>query len=369
MEKPKLLADSPVNRGRQLELDVIKGLAILFMLLVHSMQIFSFAEWEPNFANRLIVFLGSPPAAPVFMFALGVGVVYSRKNTPGRLARRGLSILLLGFVFAFFRDYLSMCALYLRTGDAAFLEAGVDYLFGVDILPFAGLAFLFFALAAKLRFESVHYAAASFACAALNLLLAGTTPSSPVLVRLAGLFWGTHESSWFPFLSWIPYPILGYLFGQLLLRCQDKKRLYQICLMVSLPALLACWLLFRHYGINFGWEVHEVASDYFHHNLLGSLFMSAFVLAWTSAFYFLTALMPESIVKALSRLSKNITEIYVIHWLILACTAVFIRPQLPLPLILLIFAILVVLSDWLAGRYLTLKARIFPAKPAGRAAA
>ena len=33
MERASLFADSPVNRGRQIELDVVKGLAILFMLL------------------------------------------------------------------------------------------------------------------------------------------------------------------------------------------------------------------------------------------------------------------------------------------------------------------------------------------------
>jgi uncharacterized membrane protein len=35
MEHTGLFADSPVNRGRQVELDLVKGLAILFMLLVH----------------------------------------------------------------------------------------------------------------------------------------------------------------------------------------------------------------------------------------------------------------------------------------------------------------------------------------------
>ena len=181
MEENRLLADSPVNRGRQLELDIIKGLAILFMLLVHCLECFIELPWEPTWANRLIYFLGCPPAAPVFMFALGVGLVYSRKNSPRDLAVRGLRILLLGYVLAFFRDFLSRYVLYLRTGSAAELAEGVNEFLGVDILPFAGLTFLFFAGAAKLRFQNIHYIAAALIGGAANLLLMGTSFSSPLL--------------------------------------------------------------------------------------------------------------------------------------------------------------------------------------------
>ena len=288
MEHTGLFADSPVNRGRQVELDLVKGLAILFMLLVHCFESFTSLPWEPTWPNRLIFFLGGPPAAPVFMFALGVGLAYTRKNTPGDLARRGLRILLLGFAVAFFRDFLSMYVLYLRTGDPADLAVGIEEALGVDILPFAGLAFLFFAAASKLKFQSVHYAAAALLGAAANLLLAGRVLSSPALNVIAGLIWGTSEYSWFPFLTWIPYPIVGYLFGQLLVRCRDKARLYRLCLEISLPAAFAGWLLFRHYGIPIGWENYDYYSYvYFHHNLLGNLLFITFVVAWISLFFFL----------------------------------------------------------------------------------
>lgn len=88
------------------------------------------------------------------MFGLALGIVSSRKNTPKELALRGLRLLLLAYAFAFVRDFLSMYALYLKTGDAAYLEEGINCFLGVDILPFAGLVFLFLAAAAKLRFRS-----------------------------------------------------------------------------------------------------------------------------------------------------------------------------------------------------------------------
>lgn len=61
MGQTSLCLDGPVNRGRELELDVIKGLAILFMLLVHCFQTFAMESWERTWPNRLIILLGSPP--------------------------------------------------------------------------------------------------------------------------------------------------------------------------------------------------------------------------------------------------------------------------------------------------------------------
>ena len=369
VEENRLLADSPVNRGRQLELDIIKGLAILFMLLVHCLECFIELPWEPTWANRLIYFLGCPPAAPVFMFALGVGLVYSRKNSPRDLAVRGLRILLLGYVLAFFRDFLSMYVLYLRSGSAAELTEGVNEFLGVDILPFAGLTFLFFAGAAKLRFQNIHYIAAALIGGAANLLLMGTSFSSPLLNHFGGLIWGTTEYSWFPFLTWITYPILGYLFGQLLIRCRDKTRLYKICLWVSLPAVLAGGLLYRHYGLYFGWEDYHHTGAYWHHNLLGNLLFASFVVAWTSLAYFAAAKLPEVVVKTLSRWSRNITVMYVIHWMIVSWSIVVLPLPFTLPWILAYFVVLVPVTDAAAVGYLALKGRLFPRAPAGRAAA
>ena len=370
MEHTGLFADSPVNRGRQVELDLVKGLAILFMLLVHCFESFTSLPWEPTWPNRLIFFLGGPPGAPVFMFALGVGLAYTRKNTPGDLARRGLRILLLGFAVAFFRDFLSMYVLYLRTGDPADLAVGIEEALGVDILPFAGLAFLFFAAASKLKFQSVHYAAAALLGAAANLLLAGRVLSSPALNVIAGLIWGTSEYSWFPFLTWIPYPIVGYLFGQLLVRCRDKARLYRLCLEISLPAAFAGWLLFRHYGIPIGWENYDYYSYvYFHHNLLGNLLFITFVVAWISLFFFLAPRLPGFVVATLSRWSRNITEMYVIHWMIVAWSMIFLLPPRSPAWILTYFLILIPVTDWAAGTKKALKGKLFPRAPAGRAAA
>lgn len=45
---------------------------------------------------------------------------------------------------------------------------------------------------------------------------------------LTGLFWGSNKYSFFPFFTWMFYPIAGYLFGSLLIRCANKKKFYAV---------------------------------------------------------------------------------------------------------------------------------------------
>jgi len=76
------LFNEKVNTGRQLELDIAKALSIIFMIFVHAIMVI------PAFNNTLssgylfVVgnILGRPCAAPVFMFCMGVGLVYSRHS-------------------------------------------------------------------------------------------------------------------------------------------------------------------------------------------------------------------------------------------------------------------------------------------------
>ena len=73
-----------INTGRQLELDVAKVFAILFMVTIHvheEMSVVNYYWARSDNAFRFILeFLGGPLAAPVFMFAMGVGMVYTKRR-------------------------------------------------------------------------------------------------------------------------------------------------------------------------------------------------------------------------------------------------------------------------------------------------
>ncbi len=133
--------------------------------------------------------------------------------------------------------------------------------------------------------------------------------------------------------------------------------------------MLGGWLLHRYYGLNFGWENYHVATDYFHHNLLGNLVLSSFVLAWTGVCFFLALRLPELVLRTLSRWSRNITVMYVIHWMIIAWSVVIYPVPLSLPWVLVYFLLLVPITDWAAVQYTALKAKLSTGGRTGQAAA
>ncbi|MFE8730606.1 hypothetical protein, partial [Aeromonas hydrophila] len=64
--------------------------------------------------------------------------------------------------------------------------------------------------------------------ALINILLLPVQTQTLSVSSLAGLFWGSNESSYFPFLTWAFYPIAEYIFGDHLIRCTDKRKFYLI---------------------------------------------------------------------------------------------------------------------------------------------
>ena len=83
-----------VNTGRQNELDIARGLAVLFMIAVHVLRSFSKEIVIYSFGGTIVNALGGPPAAPVFMFIFGAGIVYSKKSDSKILLKRGLLIII-----------------------------------------------------------------------------------------------------------------------------------------------------------------------------------------------------------------------------------------------------------------------------------
>ena len=73
------IKNEKVNTGRQIEMDIAKGFAVFCMIAVHVLGSLARQEEAHTLYGGIIEFLGTLPAAPVFMFTLGAGIVYSKK--------------------------------------------------------------------------------------------------------------------------------------------------------------------------------------------------------------------------------------------------------------------------------------------------
>ncbi|NLW03082.1 MAG: hypothetical protein GX027_07435 [Clostridiaceae bacterium] len=129
------------------------------------------------------------------------------------------------------------------------------------------LLFLFFALVIKLKLKIWQLVSCVFAFTALGAILGETSTGLFGLDVLAGLLWGSWDRSWFPFCSWIFFPVAGYIFGIILMHCKDKTKMYKRILIMSALLLIPFIILSWNYKIKFGFE--DFYQEQYYHQDLG----------------------------------------------------------------------------------------------------
>lgn len=152
-----LFSDEKINTGRQIELDVAKGLAIIFMIFLHTIMVVDAYNAGLSLTYHFVFsnVLGRPYAAVIFMFCMGVGVVYSRHSQWDIMIKRGLTLYLLGIlvnVFEFFIPHF--LATSIGIDASAFPLDGGWLLICVDILAFAGMAFVLMGILKKFELSN-----------------------------------------------------------------------------------------------------------------------------------------------------------------------------------------------------------------------
>jgi uncharacterized membrane protein len=364
--RDRLFSNEGVNRGRQVELDIARGLAVLFMVLVHVQIVFSTPELNDSFVGEFINFLGTPPAAPVFMFLLGAFIIYSSKNDPKTLIRRGLLLILAGYLLNLCRGTLPTMTQWAFLGGDQYLTIAWKVLIEIDILQFAGLAFIFFGLVRRYGLKSSTILALGIVLSLGGYFLSSLQTDDLLTSAVTGLFWGSSNVSYFPFVSWILMPVAGYVFGQYLVRCKDKERFYRYSLVISsLAVALSVLVLIIGLGVDMGLTNDYV---YYHQDILANVIYISFAAFWLCVLFYVTKVLPKPVGKTIGRWSRNVTDIYIIHWILIGWIAIAIgRHGLDLfyygLLSIAIFVVSDVLAIWYNKRK-RLKAQEAAVKPA-----
>lgn len=317
-----IFGEKEVNTGRQVELDIAKGFAILFMVWVHTAETFGN---EQGIGNAIVEILGGPFAAPVFMVCMGIGMRYAKKTAAKDLAKRGAGLLFTGLILNVFRYVIPLFIGYAATGETLFLYT-FPFLFGVDILEFAGLAFLFFALAKNFGWSDKTLAAIAVLSSLCGMLLKGMSTGFLYADQFLGYIWGNDEAeTYFPFLNWIIFPVFGYLFGKLLRRCLDKKTFYKrispICGGLGLGYVISAYIFhFGMYGKN---------GYYYFLGLLDTAAVLLLVIGIFGFCFLLSRLKEAAPIRALRNMSANINTVYCIQWTLIGSTGILLSVLLP----------------------------------------
>lgn len=339
-----------MNKKRQLEIDIVKGFAILFMFLVHCYEDYgSDAIQTQGFFSHLVYFLGGPLAAPVFMFCMGVGMVYTNKQSSKQFFKRGITLFLIGYALNFARDFLPYTIQSYIQHDSSLFETAKDYLICIDILPFAGLTYMFMARFKQTKLKDYWLIVFYGVCAVVNVFLLPITFEDRVMGSITGLLWGSWESTWFPFLSWIFFPIAGYLFGKQLIHALKVDEFYKQIL--TWTGLLFFPLLILMYGLNINCGAIDgyFGMEYFHMDWFGNMMTLEVILLWIGFWHFAGENIPKLLKDSLIRWSKQINTIYIVQWVLIGWgNIVFGYFCHSIPEVLLLFVFTLVTADLIA---------------------
>ena len=348
------MKNTEIQPARLYELDLLKALAIVSMILCHCA--IRLGLHQPGYEQDVRYLIGAIffgdylGVAHAFMFAMGVGVVYSRHNSPTELFRRGVRLYILGFVLNFFRYGIYALADGFLEGE--FPAETVYALIVQDILHFAGLALMATGLFRRLRLKEGQILLIGVLLSALGGPLAFVCQGSPVADYFLGHFVvTTEESSCFAFFNWYVFVAAGLLFGAALRRTEDMDRFYGRLLRAACPVMVLYLALTAVFGPCFltknGW--------YYAVSLPEAAGLLSIDLTLLGAFRLLLKRVDVCRLTVFIEMSRNVNRIYCIHWCILGFVdSIFcylLEITFSWPAIYGIGAALIVLSAWLAKRW------------------
>jgi len=318
--KEKLYGDTTINCGRQKELDLAKCGAILCLALIHC--IIECTPEEQLVSGIPYLFdtvIGGPLSATVFMFAMGVGAVYQDSQSTRDGVLRGLRIMLISYMLNICRFLIPYLIGYGITGDTEkYIDPLLYKVLCNDVLLFAGMALVLIALFRKIKLKDWQMAAIAFAASAAGTMLNGVDVNNALGNILLGYLIGTEDAagmvmSYFPLLNWLVFPVSGYIFGKRLLRLKDKNLFYGILSAICVPVATI------YYAVGIVYErgmFGEGQNCYYHLQFSDAVGAILSTLGVLGLCHFLIRHLPEWVSSLSQKISRNITSIYCIHWVL-----------------------------------------------------
>jgi len=363
--KNSIFAHEKVNAGRQDELDLAKFLNICCLAYIHT--IIACTPEEGLLTGIPYLFdsiIGGPLSAPVFLFAMGVGVAYTRRQTPGDLARRALRLGIVSYALNICRFLIPFLVGFLITGDREQYITPLPYtVLGNDVLQFAAICMLLIALFLRLRLTDGTILLISLALSVLGTVLRGVDTGSVMGNILLGYLIGTEDSaqmlhSFFPVLNWLIVPVSGFLFGKRLLLVKDKDRFYRVLSLICVP--LAAIYFFVGIVTTSG-MFGEGQFCYYHISTPDVMAAICSAMGCFGLCHMIVSFLPSGAKNVIREVSANVTSIYCIHWVLLSftiCVVLYIwrgTQLLPLTMSMLLATVVCIVSILLARAWKKIK--------------
>ncbi len=313
---PRAFGPLTLHEGRLRFLDIARGLAIVFMVFQHVQLLFAVGSGEDSLLGAAFLLLGTAPAAPVFMVAMGFLFGSSTRTGVRSGLVRGLQLFALGYALNLLRFVLPL----LVRGDPQAIDffGGTWWgaFFEIDILQLAGLSLIVLGPIKRYVRDPRLVLALAAAVAIVSPLLWGVGGGSVFLDPL----WGLGEWVSFPLFPWLAYPLLGLSLAGFTARATSADRLMRAW---ALAGAAACWPASRCSASRPAGAGILAFGDYYRSGLPVQLLLAGFVLLWLPLLWWLDRRLAwRAVPRYLTSLSRNITAVYLIQWVLIGWLAI-----------------------------------------------
>ncbi len=299
-------------------IDLARGASVFIMIIVHTLWMFATPDLQgSSLFGTVIHILGKGTAS--FLVAMGISMALSRRQAPWLLAKRGVQLLLLGYIMNAAKFWLPIEVF--NTMPESFINAyGWQsplnseqlkfMLLTGDILQLAGVSLLLFAVLNIARWKTHWIATLAVAIALSSEFVRGS--QFALLPYVSDVFFANNYQVYFPVFPWISAILTGYVLGRIYQQKQkDEQYLYKVCTWLGGALLIvgAAWLAVDFKG-QFG--------NFFHLNGGGISYLIGLNLCALALLQYLFANKSSGpITRALLYASKHVTALYVIQWVLI----------------------------------------------------
>ena len=326
-----LFAEQDVNTGRQIDFDYLKGIALIFIFVIHSFQ----ASRTPmdDLVRALFVFC-SMFEAGLFIFVAGFGTVYSKNSSPENLAKNGVILTAeqyasnMLYIYTGYVSYLILKDSFTPEGLKNLERFMKVYTQFLNIFFITGIIYLCLAVFKKFKCSAPVY----FICGVLFTLLApwlyeqseiivpAVKNFSPALAYVINALIGKDYFISFTPFFFMPYALIGISAGLLYKRINNKFKFYKISALVCFIIALAWWAWVFYNNNDLNAIYNYVIPSYKRPGLLYVTASISHVFLFAALIYFiqvkfkaLNSKLISFIKRELLYFSKHISKFYALH--------------------------------------------------------
>ncbi len=306
--------------------DLARGLAVIFMIMIHVLNFYGTPEVQTGTFGTTLQTLVDWPSASVFVFIMGILIPFSGKNSLSVGLYRAIKLFALGYLLNLTRSTIPMW-LSIKMGWVSYEDLGgytptTEFFVG-DIFQFAGLTY---AVCTLLRYYISDVRLWLFAAASVIFL-------SPMVWDISTdwgpsneffkLIWGgQNQGAVFPLFPWLAYCIGGMVLGQWFKESDNHPQFFKQTIFVGLILIATGSAM-----------IYSNPEFHAPHHLRGGpgliTTITGFVLVWLCfCRQLVERIKPNRAFELFYLWGKNVTAIYIIHWLIIGWGHMLVGSQM-----------------------------------------